>query len=74
MLLNKEGYDRHEWLKRARAFEHTIFPSCTRRIVLQKKYGFGHMVSPTLIGVMKIFVPFICKVKNTNMQKHIMLQ
>jgi len=60
-MIDDGGYDRHQWMKRARAFKHTIFPSCARRIILQKHYGYGFMADSTLVGMLKILKPFIKK-------------
>ena len=63
-MLNEEiGYDRHQYVKRAYAFEHIIFPSCARRIILQREYGYGYMVSHTMNGTLKIFKAFLVKVR-----------
>ena len=60
-MIDDGGYDKHHWMKRARAFKYTIFPSCARRIILQKHYGYGFMADSTMIGMLKILKPFIKK-------------
>jgi len=54
-------FDRHNWLKRSRAFEHVIFPSCARRVILQKRYGYHNMIAPTLNAMFKILKVFVQK-------------
>lgn len=61
IIMQNEGYDKHQWMKRARAFRMTIFPSCARRIILQKHYGYGYMADATLKGMMRILKQFVKK-------------
>lgn len=60
MKLDEYGYDKKEWLKRARAFDKIIFPSCSRRIVLQKNHE-PCLIAPTMAGMMKVLRPFMQK-------------
>ena len=57
------GYDRFQYIKRAKAFNNVIFPSCARRVILQKKYGYGHLIAGTLNPTLKIFKVFLKKIK-----------
>ena len=56
------GFDRHNYVKRAKAFDHVIFASCARRIILQKGFGYGHLVAGTLNPTLHIFRVFLKKV------------
>ncbi len=58
------GFNRSQLIKRANTFNHTIFPSCARRIILQKRFGYGHLVAGTLNPTIKIFRVFLIKVKH----------
>ncbi len=62
-------FDKHYWTKRSLAFKNIIFPSCARRIILQKKYGYGHMVAPTMNGMLKTLKPFVKKLIRNNEYK-----
>lgn len=61
-----EGFDRHQWTKRAYAFDHVIFASCARRVILQKQFGYGHLVAGTMNPVLKMFCVFLKKVIAAN--------
>ena len=56
-------YVKINWVKRAKAFDHIIFASCARRVILQKKFGYGHLIVSTINPVLKIFRTFLTKVK-----------
>lgn len=55
-------YDRKQWVKRALAFEHVIFPSAARRIVLQRHHGYNTEARETFAQVIRVLRPFQIKV------------
>ena len=56
------GFNRHNFVKRAKAFDHVIFPSCARRVSLQRGYGYGHLIAGTINPTLRIFRLFLNKV------------
>ncbi len=63
-MIDSDGFDKHQLTKRARAFDHVIFASCARRIILQKGFGYGHLVAGTMNPTLRIFKIFLAKVRN----------
>ena len=65
--MNEEiGFDRHNFVKRAKAFDHVIFASCARRIILQRGFGYGYLITGTLNPTLRIFRVFLKKVIAAN--------
>jgi len=63
-MIDSGGFDKHQWTKRAHAFDHVIFASCARRIILQKGFSYGHLVAGTMNPTLRIFKVFLAKVRD----------
>lgn len=68
-MIENDEYDKLKLLKRAHAFEHVIFPSCARRVILQRKYGYGNLIPGTINPVIKIFAVYIRKARKAEHAK-----